>query len=148
MPPHSPPFRRPNAGQKTGVRDPRSGEPDPDTQLRGALRPAGPPRLGLTTRREPDRLVVEVEGELDVLTAPKLAAELNTLIRTAPPRVLLDLRRVQFIDSAGLQILLNLRRRLDRASRAMNVVCDEGPVRRVIELARLTDTLGVISGEG
>jgi anti-anti-sigma regulatory factor len=52
---------------------------------------------------------------------------------------------VQFIDSARLQILLGAQRRLARAPRALTVVCPGGPVRRVIELARLIEVLGVVS---
>ena len=60
--------------------------------------------------------------------------------------VIVDLRDALFIDSAGLHILLSAHRRLTRASRRMSVLCGEGPVRRVIELARLTETLGVVAG--
>ena len=87
--------------------------------------------------------MVVVEGELDVLTTPKLAARLDSMIRATATDVVLDLREVDFMDSAGLQLLLNTRRRLLRASRSLSVICDEGPVRRVIELARLSDALGV-----
>lgn len=88
---------------------------------------------------------MHVDGELDILTAPKLAARLNGVIRGSTTDVVLDLRDVQFVDSAGLQLLLHTRRRLLRASRSLSVICDDGPVRRMIELGRLTETLGVIS---
>jgi anti-sigma B factor antagonist len=90
-------------------------------------------------------VVVRIDGELDVLTAPKLAADLNSVVREHAADVVVDLRDVTFIDSAGLHVLLNAHRRLARASRNLSVVCDGGPVRRVIELARLVDTLGVVS---
>ena len=57
----------------------------------------------------------------------------------------LDLREAQFIDSAGLQFLLLTRRRLLQASRNLTVICDEGPVLRVIELARLIEPLHVVT---
>ena len=88
---------------------------------------------------------VHVDGELDLLTAPKLSAELDTVIRHRDGDVVIDLRDAVFIDSAGLHILLNAHRRLIKASRHMSVLCREGPVRRVIELARLVETLGVAS---
>jgi anti-anti-sigma factor len=53
-----------------------------------------------------------------------------------------------FIDSAGLQVLLAAHRRLSRAGRGLAVVCDDGRVRRVIELSRLIETLGVVSDAG
>jgi len=88
-------------------------------------------------------VVVRVEGELDVLTGPKLTARLNALIRASTTDVVLDLRDVRFMDSAGLQILLLTRRRLLRESRALSVICADGPVSRLIDLARLTETLHV-----
>lgn len=87
--------------------------------------------------------MVQVDGELDVLTVPKLAARVNGVIRASTGDVVLDLRGVSFMDSAGLQLLLNTRRRLLAATRSMVVICEQGPVRRVIELARLTEALGV-----
>jgi anti-sigma B factor antagonist len=88
-------------------------------------------------------VVAYVEGELDILTARKLAARINAVIRRSTGDVVLDLRAVEFIDSAGLQLLLNTRRRLLRTSRTLSLICDEGPVKRQIELMRLTGTLGV-----
>lgn len=115
-----------------------SGQP-----LRGALRPRGPVRFAMTETHHRDRICVEIAGELDVLTAPKLAAELNDVVRRSRRDVTVDLRRVEFMDSAGLQILLAVQRRLSTAARTLTVVCDDGPVRRVIELARLGETLGL-----
>lgn len=91
-----------------------------------------------------ETVVVRVDGELDILTAPRLAARLDPVIRSSRGDLLLDLRRVEFIDSSGLQILMTTRRRLLRSGREIAVLCDQGPVRRVIEIARLTEALGVI----
>jgi len=99
----------------------------------------------LSERRQPGATVVHVDGELDILTAPKLGAQLDGIVRKGSGDVVLDLRDAVFIDSAGLHILLTAHRRLTRASRRLAVICVEGPVRRVIELARLIETLGVVS---
>ncbi len=42
-------------------------------------------------------------------------------------------------------MLLNAQRRLIRESRSLAVICVPGPVRRLIELTRLVETLGVVS---
>jgi anti-sigma B factor antagonist len=122
-----------------------SGSGPADVPLREILRPAGPARFELTIEQRADAVVVRVEGELDVLTGPKLTARLNALLRQRATDVVLDLRGVRFMDSAGLQILLLTRRRLLRQSRALSVICADGPVRRLIELARLNETLRVTS---
>jgi|SRR5947209_15580888 len=115
--------------------------------LSTSLRPRGPVRLGLSADHDADgTTVVHMTGELDVLTAPKLAARLDEALRRDAGDVHVDLRDVEFIDSAGLHVLLNAQRRLTRRSRRLSVLCGPGPVRRVIELARLVETLGVIPG--
>lgn len=144
-------FRLVCRGQKAGVTRHRKSnvgsrlEPDPAVPLRDALRPPGPARFELRVDNKPDALVAYVDGELDALTAPKLAARLNGVIHACATDVVIDLQAVQFIDSAGLQMLLTIRRRLLGESRRLSVVCQDGPVKRVIEVARLTDALRVIS---
>lgn len=98
-----------------------------------------------SVRREPDATVVVVTGELDILTAAKFGPELDSIVRLHQGDVFIDIRQAVFIDSAGLFLLLNTQRRLIRRSRRLALVCGDGAVRRAIELARLTETLGVVS---
>jgi anti-sigma B factor antagonist len=118
--------------------------PPSNPNLRSALRPPGPPRLELSRRERRDAIVVEVRGELDILTTPKLGMALDELIRSRPHDIVVDLRKTTFLDSSGLHILLNSLRRLTRGSRQMSVISRPGPVHHVIELARLVETLNVV----
>jgi anti-sigma B factor antagonist len=112
--------------------------------LREALRPRGPVRFATQEYRAAGIITIAVHGELDLLTAPKLAAQIGELLRSEPADVVLDLAETEFIDSAGLAVLLNVQRRLERRRRQLRVICDAGPVRRVIEMARLEETLGIV----
>jgi len=112
--------------------------------LREALRPRGPVHFAVREHRAGQIITLTVEGELDVLTAPRLVAQVDQLLRAEPGDVVLDLEETLFIDSAGLAMILNLQRRLRHRGHRLRVVCDEGPVRRVIEMARLEDTLGLV----
>jgi anti-anti-sigma factor len=78
-----------------------------------------------------------------VVTAPKLAMRLDTILRSGKGDVVVDLNDAEFLDSAGLHVLLNAQRRLTRRSRLLRVICAPGPIRHVIELARLGATLNV-----
>ena len=117
----------------------------PDGPLRRALRPSGPVRFHLSERQQPGATMVHVDGELDILTAPKLGAQLDGIVRKGAGDVVLDLRDAVFIDSAGLHIPADRPPPVTRVRRRLAVICAEGPVRRVIELARLVETLGVVS---
>lgn len=114
-----------------------------DTVIARALRPRGPVTLDLRRRRVPDTIVLEVGGELDLLTVGRLTSALDRELRHGTSDVIVDLSRTEFIDSAGLHILLNANRRLTRQGRSLAVVCPPGPVWRVFELAKLLETLRV-----
>ena len=113
--------------------------------LSEALRPPGPVQLELSEQIEPGRTVIEVRGE-DVMTAPQLSAALDAILRRHVGDVLVDLSHATFMDSAGLHVLLNAARRLTRHSRRLQVACEPGQVRHVIELARLGGTLNLTDG--
>jgi anti-anti-sigma factor len=102
----------------------------------------------ITEVRQPGVVRLVISGELDILTTPRLATELDSLVRRSDADVVVDLRSTGFMDSSGLQILLGTQRRLARASRRLTVVCDDGAVRRVIELTRLAETLGLTRSDG
>jgi anti-sigma B factor antagonist len=89
--------------------------------------------------------VLAAAGELDILTVPAFSAKLNELVRRRARDIVVDLSEVRFVDSAGLQVLLSAQRRVTRHARRLVVICPAGPARRVIELARLVDVLGVVA---
>jgi anti-sigma B factor antagonist len=115
--------------------------------LADSLRPRGPVQFEIVPEDGPDGTVLRAQGEVDVMTAPKLSAEIDSLLRTGRGDVIIDLTETTFLDSAGLHVLLNAARRLTRRTRRLRVVCGPGPVRHVIELARLGETLGVTDPE-
>jgi anti-sigma B factor antagonist len=91
------------------------------------------------------RTVLSARGELDALTTPHFGASVGEAVRQEKGDVVVDLREATFIDSTGLHVLLNAQRRLTRTGRRLSVICDGSPVRRALELARLTETLGLQS---
>ena len=84
-----------------------------------------------------------VAGELDIATAPRLITALNGAVQEALRSLVVDLSRVDFMDSTGLALLINAHRRLTRRSKGFAVVCPPGPLRRVFEVTDMVDTLHV-----
>lgn len=110
-----------------------------------SLRPRGPVALNLTRQRDADVTVLELDGELDLLTVSRLASALDDEVRHCNGDVAVDLRGVRFIDSSGLHVLLGAQRRLARQGRSLGIVCTPGPVMRVFELSRLLGTFEIVA---
>jgi len=74
-------------------------------------------------------------------TVPAVHAELLAYGRALPSRTMvLDCRDLEFIDSSGLHMLVDLEQRCDKRIELVNV---RPPVRRVFELTGLTHVFGI-----
>ena len=72
--------------------------------------PAPPPPLTVVVHHLP-AVVVDVGGELDAFTAPRLLATLQAALRAGPRVLIVDLSAVQFMGSAGISVLLEASQR-------------------------------------
>jgi anti-sigma B factor antagonist len=98
--------------------------------------------LDVRENREDGAQVLELSGELDAASAPALRERLAEVATRGGGPLVIDLTSLRFIDSTGLSVLLNARRRLTRRGRDFGVVCPSGHVRRILEVTKLLDTLG------
>jgi anti-anti-sigma factor len=87
--------------------------------------------------RPGDQPVVEVGGEIDLYSSAELRDELLRVMSRHGSRVILDLREVTFMDSAGIEVLLATRRRARLEGGWVHVARASPCVRRMIALACL-----------
>lgn len=89
--------------------------------------------------------VIDAIGELDMTSAPELEKAVEA-VRGAAGRVVVDLSGIVFLDSSGLSTLVRCRRDLDELGASLRLVAPKGHgPRRVLEISRLTESLGVVS---
>lgn len=100
------------------------------------------PQLVLETTRIGSHDVIVVSGEIDLASAPKVESAIEGF--SGQP-VVLDLRKVDFMDSAGLKVLLNQRARLEESGGNLRLVVGEGAVVRLLELTGVTDAFAITS---
>jgi anti-sigma B factor antagonist len=93
--------------------------------------------LSLATRTVADHAVVEVGGEVDVYTAPRLRERLVELIDGGARDVVVDLGRVDFLDSTGLGVLVGALKRLRAAGGTFSLVCAKEPLLKVFRITAL-----------
>ena len=87
--------------------------------------------------------LLSVEGELDIATAPRMIAAINEAVADMAAPLVVDLSDVVFMDSTGLALLMNARRRVVRLGQGFAIVCPGGPISRVFEIADMVESLRV-----
>jgi len=87
--------------------------------------------------------LLTVEGELDIATAPRMISCLNEAIADMAAPLVVDLTNVVFMDSTGLALLMNARRRVVRLGHGFAIICPKGPIARVFEIADMVKSLRV-----
>ena len=88
-------------------------------------------------------LVLVVSGVLDMATAPALRDRLTVATEDGPTALVVDLRRVTFMDSVGLASILHARSRLGEGGRLAMVLAPESYPQLVLETAGLRRSLAV-----
>jgi len=85
-----------------------------------------------------------VSGEVDLVTAPDLHADLDALAANAHiGMIVLDCGGLTFIDSAGFVVLLAVQRRLESDGRELCLEHVAPWLRRVLDATGLTGVLRV-----
>jgi anti-sigma B factor antagonist len=91
--------------------------------------------LSLSTRTAAGYPVVEVGGEIDVYTAPKLRETIVALVDAGQYHLVVDLERVEFLDSTGLGVLVGGLKKLRAHDGSMQLICTQ---ERLLKIFRIT----------
>lgn len=98
--------------------------------------------FSVTSERTPGAVVLALEGELDLSTVGDAESAFRELERSSDSRpVVIDLRRLAFIDSTGLRFVLAADARVRRDGGRLVVLRGPASVQRVFGLARLEQRL-------
>jgi serine/threonine-protein kinase RsbW len=108
--------------------------------------PAGAeqPQLGAPAQPSDDGVVVVApHGRIDTASAPGFGDQVGALIRAGCRHVLVDLRNIIYISSAGFRALLIAHRLMNEADGKI-VICGVSPeLRRLFEIGRFTSVFAI-----
>ena len=84
---------------------------------------------------------LRLAGELDMTCSDELRYAIEQILPTQPSSVVVDLDRLTFLDSSGIQALLAARQAADADHVTMRVVQPHGMVYHVLRVAGVLDYL-------
>ena len=91
-----------------------------------------------------DRVVVAyVDGEIDMSNADELGNAFSLRLANDAVGLVVDLRKVDYLDSAGIHLLYALRERLDNRGQQLRLVVGaEAPISEALRIANVSRTVG------
>ncbi len=85
--------------------------------------------------------MLELSGELDVVSAPSLEQHLNEVLAEPHTRIMLDLNELTFVDSAGVSVLIKAKQDAESGGRTLLLRRPTEQLERVFALVGIADWL-------
>ena len=101
------------------------------------------PQLAIDTQQRNGAVHLVLAGELDIASTEGLEQQLETLEGEAPV-LILDLRKVEFIDSTGIRALIAADERARSTGRRFVVVRGSEAVNRLFSVTQLDERLEIV----
>jgi anti-sigma B factor antagonist len=90
--------------------------------------------------------VVDVEGEIDVYTAPRLRELLIDLVNSGHYQLVVNMEKVEFLDSTGLGVLVGGLKRVRAHDGSLDLVCTQERILKIFRITGLTKVFGIHDG--
>ena len=97
--------------------------------------------MTIEIKKSQEATTIEIAGRLDTITAPALDKTINEDI-TDTQNLVLDLKGVEYISSAGLRVLLAAQKKMQKIG-TMKVVTVCAAVMEVFEMTGFVDVLTI-----
>jgi len=87
--------------------------------------------------------VVNVEGEIDIYTAPRLRELLIDLVNKNNYHLIVNIDKVGFLDSTGLGVLVGGLKRVRAHDGSLDLVCTRERILKIFRITGLTKVFGI-----
>ena len=87
--------------------------------------------------------VIDVQGEIDMYTAPRLRELLIDLVTKGSYQLVVNLDTVGFLDSTGLGVLVGGLKRVRAHDGSLDLVCTQQRILKIFRITGLTEVFGI-----
>ena len=94
-----------------------------------------------------DCYVVDLSGEIDVYTSPKVKDAIGELIDRGVYFLVINLEKVRYIDSTGLGVLIGGLKRVREHGGSVNLVCTNPQIKKIFDITGLVKIFGIFESE-
>lgn len=90
--------------------------------------------------------IIQPSGHINAANAAEFQRQLTTAVASAQHAVLVDMQRVESLDSAGLMSLVSAFRLAQRLKRRFSLCCLAPSIRMIFELTQLDEAFEIFEG--
>ena len=87
--------------------------------------------------------VIDVEGQIDISTAPRLRDLLIDLVSKGSYQLIVNMDKVEFLDSTGLGVLVGGLKRVRAHDGSLDLVCTRERILKIFRITGLTQVFGI-----
>jgi anti-sigma B factor antagonist len=99
--------------------------------------------MQISTEDYKQAVAISVAGRVDSSTAPELESALKKLVEANKTRIVLDLKGVEYMSSAGLRAMVSTLKAVKRVNGDLRLACPSPRVEEVLRLAGLTSIFSI-----
>src|ERR1700749_3889905 len=93
------------------------------------------PAIPVLLKHRPN--VMPLEGDIDLHVSPVIAEALSAMIKKKPERIVIDLSRATYIDSAGIAVLILAMQEVEAYGGKFFLAAVQETLRSIFETSRL-----------
>jgi anti-sigma B factor antagonist len=87
--------------------------------------------------------VIDVQGEIDVYTSPRVKETINELIEKEHYNLIINLEEVRYIDSTGLGVLIGALKKVREHNGSINLICTNPQIKKIFNITGLVKIFGI-----
>jgi len=99
--------------------------------------------MEIVTQEFPNIAVITVSGRVDSATAPELESRLRAAVDSNHTQIVLDLKNVEYMSSAGLRAMVSTLKAVKRVNGDLRIASPSPRVEEVLRLAGLTSIFSI-----
>lgn len=104
--------------------------------------------LKINVEEKDGATLLRLDGEVDVYTAPKLKSQIIDLVDQGRFKIVVDLEKVDFMDSSGLGVLVGGLKRVRSHDGAISLICSQENILKIFRITGLVKIFPIFDNEG
>ena len=99
--------------------------------------------MAIHTEKENDVVIVAMEGEINVTNANGVREALTKLLAQGERKFLIDFKLVDFVDSSGLAVLIEMVQKLSKVNGKLRVFNVKSKIREIFEIVKIHKLISI-----